>query len=86
MLVDWLELTGSPLRATLLYFPWLPKDFGQWSPGSQFQRQKRQFYELLYREIAERRDQLDPHRTDILTLMLLARDEEGEAMTERSSG
>ncbi len=82
-LVDWLELTASPLRASLLFFPWLQKDWGAWSPWGQYQRLLQQLDELLYTEINERRTQLDPNRTDILTMMLLAQDEEGQGMTDQ---
>ncbi|MGD1701923.1 cytochrome P450 [Dapis sp. BLCC M229] len=83
MLGDFLELTASPLRASLLFFPWLQKDLGPWSPWGKYQRQQQKLNELLYTEIATRRSQLDPNRTDILTLMLLARDEEGQGMTDQ---
>ncbi|NEO55520.1 MAG: cytochrome P450 [Okeania sp. SIO3B5] len=83
MLVDWLELTASPLRASLLFFPWLQKDLGPWSPWGKYQRQQQKLNELLYKEITTRRSQLDPNRTDILTLMLLARDEKDQGMTDQ---
>ncbi|NES77738.1 MULTISPECIES: cytochrome P450 [unclassified Okeania] len=83
MLTDFLELTASPLRASLLFFPWLQKDLGPWSPWGKYQRQQQKLNELLYTEIATRRSQLDPNRTDILTLMLLAQDEEGQGMTDQ---
>ncbi len=83
MLADFIELTASPLRASLLFFPWLQKDLGPWSPWGKYQRQQQKLNELLYTEIATRRSQLDPNRTDILTLMLLARDEEGQGMTDQ---
>lgn len=83
MLADFIEFTASPLRASLLFFPWLQKDLGPWSPWGKYQRQQQQLNELLYTEIATRRSQLDPNRTDILTLMLLARDEEGQGMTDQ---
>ncbi len=83
MLADFLELTSSPLRASVLFFPWLQKDFGPWSPWGKYQRQQQKLNQLLYAEIATRRAQLDPNHTDILTLMLLARDEEGQGMTDQ---
>ncbi|NEQ71913.1 MAG: cytochrome P450 [Okeania sp. SIO2C9] len=83
MLVDFIEFTASPLRASLLFFPWLQKDLGPWSPWGKYRRQQQQLNELLYTEIATRRSQLDLNRTDILTLMLLARDEEGQGMTDQ---
>ncbi|RQH49132.1 cytochrome P450 [Okeania hirsuta] len=83
MLADFIELTASPLRASLLFFPWLQKDLGPWSPWGKYKCQQQKLDELLYTEIATRRSQLDPNRTDILTLMLLARDEEGQGMTDQ---
>nr|WP_094675739.1 cytochrome P450 [Hydrocoleum sp. CS-953] len=83
ILADWLELTATPLRASLLFLLWLQKDWGAWSPWGQYQRLLKQLDELLYAEIATRRAQLDPNRTDILTLMLLAQDEEGQGMTDQ---
>ncbi|NEP86864.1 MAG: cytochrome P450 [Okeania sp. SIO2C2] len=83
MLADFLELTASPLRASLLFFPALQKDLGPWSPWGKYKCQQQKLDELLYTEIATRRSQLDPNRTDILTLMLLARDEEGQGMTDQ---
>ncbi|MGK7918886.1 MAG: cytochrome P450 [Trichodesmium sp.] len=83
ILADFLELTASPVRASLLFFPWLQKDLGPWSPWGKCQRQLKKLNEILYTEIANRRSQLDLNRTDILTLMLLAEDEEGQGMTDQ---
>jgi hypothetical protein len=38
--------------------------------------------QLIYQEIQQRRENFDPQRTDILTLLIVARDEHGEAMTD----
>jgi cytochrome P450 len=48
-----------------------------------FQRQRKAVDEMIYAEIAERRtaDDLE-ERTDVLSMLLLARDEQGEAMTD----
>ncbi|MGD1717760.1 cytochrome P450 [Dapis sp. BLCC M172] len=83
MLTDWIQFTADPLRASILFFPWLQKDLGPWSPWGKYQRQQQKLDELLYAEIATRRAQLDPNCTDILTLMLLAQDEEGQGMTDQ---
>jgi cytochrome P450 family 110 len=77
-----LEATTSPLGSTMAFFPILQKDFGAWSPGGRFVRQKQKIDDLLYSEIRDRRAQPDPSRTDILSLLLAARDEEGQPMTE----
>ncbi|MBW4679773.1 MAG: cytochrome P450 [Microcoleus vaginatus WJT46-NPBG5] len=77
-----MDMTGSPLKSSMLFFPFLQKDLGAWSPWGQFLRRQEQMNELLYAEIRERRENLDPSRTDVLTLLLLARDEAGEGMSD----
>lgn len=77
-----LDATGSPLTSSLLFFKILQQDWGSWSPWGRFLRQRAKLDELLYAEIRERRENLDSSRTDILTLLLLARDENGEPMTD----
>ena len=77
-----LDMTGSPLSSSLLFFGGLQRDLGPWSPWGRFLRCKAQLDELLYAEIGERREALDESRTDILTLLLCARDENGEAMSD----
>ncbi|MFN9942973.1 MAG: cytochrome P450, partial [bacterium] len=71
-----------PLRAAVNFFPALQVDLGEWSPWGYFLRQREKIDQLLYAEIQERRDHPDPNRTDILSLMMSARDENGEAMTD----
>ena len=82
LLSDFLEMTASPLRSSLLFFKSLQKDLGAWSPWGRFLRRQQQIDRLLYAEIQERRSQNDPERTDILSLMISARDEQGEGMTD----
>ena len=61
----------------------LRRDFGRWSPWGQFQRRLKAADALLYEEIARRRAAPDlEQRTDVLSLLLRARDEEGEAMSD----
>jgi cytochrome P450 len=48
-----------------------------------FQRQRRAVDEMIYEEIARRRAATDlEERTDVLSMLLLARDEHGDAMTD----
>ncbi|MEM7556723.1 MAG: cytochrome P450 [Cyanobacteria bacterium P01_A01_bin.84] len=70
------------LQTIMLVFPVLQKDLGSWSPWGRFLRQRRKMDELIYAEIRERWSKLDPSSTDILSLMMSARDENGEPMTE----
>ncbi|BAY47876.1 cytochrome P450 [Scytonema sp. HK-05] len=72
---------SSPLMVAMLYFRGLQRDFGPLSPWGSFVRQREKVDKLLYQEIQERREQPDPSRTDILSLLMAARDEAGEAMT-----
>lgn len=78
-----LEETGSPMSVSMLYFPSLRRDLGSWSPWGRFLRQRQQIDQLIYDEINERRSQPDSSGTDILSLLMSARDEAGEPMTDK---
>ncbi len=82
LLSSMLDVTSSPLSVSMLYFPILRQDFGSLSPWGRFLRQKQQIDQLLYAEIQERRAQPDSSRTDILSLLMSARDQAGEPMTD----
>lgn len=77
-----LDVTSSSLSSSFVFFSSLQRDLGPWSPWGRFLRQKQQIDELLYAEIQERREQPDSSRTDILTLLMSARDEAGQPMTD----
>ncbi|BBD66904.1 cytochrome P450 [Nostoc commune NIES-4072] len=70
------------ITAMMLVFPSLQRDLGSWSPWGKFLRLREQMDELIYAEIQERKQQPDPSRTDILSLMMAACDEEGQSMTD----
>ena len=58
-------------------------DLGPLSPGGRFQRRLRAADALLYEEITRRRNEPDlEERSDVLSLLLRARDEDGRAMTD----
>ena len=62
----------------------LQKDLGPRSPWGRFIRLRDHVDRLLYREIEERRTDPDlAARNDILSLLLAARDETGEPLTDR---
>jgi cytochrome P450 len=64
--------------------PLLRKDFGRFSPGHRFVHLIRSADSLLFEEIARRRNEPDLHeRTDVLSLLLRAGDEDGRPMTDR---
>jgi len=77
-----LNATSSPLNASLIFFPFLAKDYGFWSPGRRLKIQQNRIDELLYAEIRDRRSQGESDRADILSLLLSARDENGQGMTD----
>lgn len=77
-----LDLTSSRFGFATSFFPVLQRDWGSWSPGGRFDRLMQQINQLLYAEIQERRQRFDPSCPDILTLLLAARDEYGEPMTD----
>jgi cytochrome P450 len=70
---------------TIFLLPGLMRtDFGRLSPGGAFRRKLAAADALLFDEIARRREEPDlDERTDVLSLLLRARDEDGRAMTDR---
>ena len=76
------ELFTSPFSSSFLFFPAIQKDLGAWSPWGNLVRQRERIDRLIYMEIAERRANLDLNRTDILSMLMTARDEEGNPMTD----
>ncbi len=77
-----LESISSPLTSSVLFFPVLQQDWGSLSPWGRYLRQKQQVDQLIYEEIRERREKGDFSGNDILTLMMSARDEAGQSMTD----
>ena len=77
-----LDGVSNPLSVSFLYVPILRQDFGPLSPWGSFVRVRRRIDQLIYDEIAERRSHPDPSRNDILTLLMCARDEAGESLTD----
>ncbi len=82
LLSSLIDSISSPFGVSLFFFQALQKDLGSWSPWGRYLRQKQQVDELIYAEIRQRREQPDPSRTDILNLLLSARDEEDQPMTD----
>lgn len=62
----------------------LRRDLGAWSPWGRFRRRLQAADVLLYEEIARRRSAADlEQRSDVLSLLLRARDEAGEPLGDR---
>ncbi len=81
LLTDWLNMTDSPLRSSMLFLRFLQQDWGAWTPWGRMKLRQRQVHDLLIAEIEERRAQGDSGRADILSLMMAARDDRGQAMS-----
>jgi cytochrome P450 family 110 len=81
LLASFINTTNSPLRSSVLFVKWLQQDWGSWSPWGRMKQRQRKVDDLIYAEIEERRLQPDANRTDILSLMMAARDENGQPMT-----
>jgi unspecific monooxygenase len=77
------DLFRSPFTSSFLFFPFLQKDLGTWSPWGKFVRDRQETDKLLYAEIAESRAKPDTNRLDILSLLISSRDEAGEPMTDQ---
>lgn len=82
LLSSLLEDVTTPLYSSLFFFPPLQQDLGAWSPWGHFLRRRQQIDNLIYAEISQRRAQLDSPGTDILTLLMCARDDDGQQMTD----
>jgi cytochrome P450 len=68
----------------VLAFEAMRRDFGPRSPWGRFVRDRRRVDQMLYEEIERRRSAPDHDgRRDILTLLLSARDEAGQPLTDR---
>ncbi|MEO1147342.1 MAG: cytochrome P450 [Cyanobacteria bacterium J06638_22] len=75
------ETLRSPLFASCLFFPALQKPYGPWATFTDVQQK---IDELLYAQIRDRRQEAadESPNTDILSLLIAARDEDGNAMTD----
>ncbi len=77
-----LELAaGSVLRSSLLFFSILQQDFPG-SPWRTFRRRQQSIRELLQVEIQKRRDDNNQWGNDVLSLLMAARDEQGNPMSD----
>ncbi|MBD2440395.1 cytochrome P450 [Nostoc sp. FACHB-110] len=77
-----MDVFNSAMSSSLLLFPVLQQNLGAWSPWGKFIRLRQQIDEFLYAEIAKSRKQSNPDRIDILSLLISAKDETGEQMTD----
>jgi cytochrome P450 len=75
-----LETSASPMAL----FPPMRRRLGPWSPWTRFLRAREKLDEALFAEIARRRgDERLADRDDIFSMLVQARDEDGEPLTDR---
>jgi unspecific monooxygenase len=66
----------------MLFLKFLQKDWGEWTPWGQMKSKQQKVHKLLQAEIEERRNNHNHQQSDILSLMMAAKDENGQAMTD----
>ena len=81
LMVKLTDSLQSPFIGGLLFFPSLQKDLGSQSPWGYLRDLQRQISELVYAEISDRH-QHQVQGSDILSLMICARDEAGQPMSD----
>ena len=72
-------------RSQVIVLPrWLWRSYGRWSPWAKFVRAREELDRIVYEAIADRRaaDDAD-ERDDVLSLLMRARDEDGNEPTDR---
>src|SRR5262249_53549694 len=70
-------------RGTKPYVLLLQVDLGPWSPWGRLMRISREVDEILFAEIARRRAERSSTQTDVLSMLVAARDQNGQPMTDR---
>ncbi len=81
-----LNAFDSEATVLFLFFRFLQQDLGAWSPWGHFLRLRAEMDQLLYAEIAERRDHLAQSSStspDILSMLIAATDETGVGLSDR---
>jgi cytochrome P450 family 110 len=89
LIVQFTDSLQSPFIGGLLFFPSLQKDWGTRSPWGYLRHLQRQIRELIYAEISVKRSYSEGNRrspyhmgSDILSLLMSARDETGQPMSD----
>ncbi|MEA5574649.1 cytochrome P450 [Calothrix sp. UHCC 0171] len=78
-----LDMISTPWSSIFFYLPWIQNDFGSWSLGHSFHKLTKEIDQILFTNIQERRTHPNPDRSDILSLLLCAKDEDGHGLTDQ---
>ncbi|MEH2401976.1 cytochrome P450 [Nostoc sp.] len=81
-LSDLLDFITSPVMSSAFFFRFIQKDFGAWSPWGWILQQRQKIDQLIYALLRERRAESDQNRQDILSLMMAARYNDGQGMSD----
>jgi cytochrome P450 family 110 len=82
ILIEMLDVFNGTFSSAFLFLEFMQKDLGNWSPWGRFIRKREQLDRLLYAEINQRRSQTNAPADDILSLLLSARDDDGQPMND----
>jgi cytochrome P450 len=82
VITDWIYLIDDPVQSSLLFLRFLQVDLGTWSPWGNFMSRKQAVDQLLQAEIEDRRTNREKLGDDILSLLLEATYEDGQAMSD----
>ncbi len=82
LIVEFTDCFQNIFVSGALFVPALRLDWGPRSPWGHFQAVRNRVSELLLAEICDRRTQDTPHKNDILSLLIAARDEDGQPMAD----
>lgn len=82
LLVEMVNFSASPVKSTQIFFKFLQLDLGAWSPWGKYIRSRKKLYDLLQSEIEAKRANPEKLGDDILSLMISARDEEGQPIAD----
>ena len=82
LLGSMLDRVANPFGVSFLFFPLLRQNLGPLSPWGSFVRNRQRVDQLIYEEIAERRSRPDSSRNDILAMLMSARDDAGESLSD----
>jgi cytochrome P450 len=77
-----LDVAASPLASVFNMMPWFQRDLGPLTPWAAFERKRDAADRLIYAQIAKRRAAAGADRADVLSMLLQARDEDGQPMTD----
>jgi unspecific monooxygenase len=78
LLTEVFDTFASPVWSAFLFYRGLQVNVGPWRA---FLQRRKRLDELLYAEIADRATPSTVPRTDVLSLLMTARDEQGQALT-----